>query len=62
MWITAEIGIDQVLRTPRSLGIRTPLQRYPTTALGASEINLLAAPSDTDSRTTGMERCRSSPR
>jgi len=27
MWITAQIGIDQVLRTPRSLGIRTPLQR-----------------------------------
>ena len=41
MWITAQIGIDRVLRTSRSLGIRTPLQRYPTTALGASEINLL---------------------
>jgi penicillin-binding protein 1A len=41
VWITAQIGIDRVLRTSRSLGIRTPLQRYPTTALGASEINLL---------------------
>ena len=41
MWITAKIGIDRVLRTSRSLGVRTPLQRYPTTALGASEINLL---------------------
>ena len=41
MWITAQIGIDRVLRTSRSLGIRTPLQRYPTTALGASETNLL---------------------
>jgi membrane peptidoglycan carboxypeptidase len=41
MWITAQIGIDRVLRTSRTLGIRTPLQRYPTTALGASEINLL---------------------
>jgi membrane peptidoglycan carboxypeptidase len=41
MWITAKIGIDRVLRTSRSLGIRTPLQPYPTTALGASEINLL---------------------
>jgi penicillin-binding protein 1A len=41
MWITAQIGIDRVLRTSRSLGIKTPLQRYPTTALGASEINLL---------------------
>jgi penicillin-binding protein 1A len=41
MWLTAQIGIDRVLRTSRSLGIQTPLQRYPTTALGASEINLL---------------------
>ena len=41
MWITEQIGIDSVLRTSRSLGVRTPLQRYPTTALGASEINLL---------------------
>jgi len=29
-----------VVRT-RSLGVRTPLQPYPTTALGASEVNLL---------------------
>jgi penicillin-binding protein 1A len=41
MWITAQIGIDRVLRTSRSLGIRTPLQRYATTALGASETTLL---------------------
>ena len=41
MWITAQIGIDRVLRTSRSLGITTPLQRYPTTALGASETTLL---------------------
>jgi penicillin-binding protein 1A len=41
MWITARVGIDQVLRTSRSLGITTPLQRYPTTALGASETTLL---------------------
>jgi penicillin-binding protein 1A len=41
MWITAQIGIDRVLRTSRGLGIRTPLHRYPTTALGASETNLL---------------------
>jgi penicillin-binding protein 1A len=41
MWITEQIGIDSVLRTSRSLGIRTPLERYPTTALGASEMNLL---------------------
>jgi penicillin-binding protein 1A len=41
MWITEQIGIDSVLRTSRSLGVRTPLARYPTTALGASEMNLL---------------------
>jgi penicillin-binding protein 1A len=41
IWITAQIGIDAVLRTSRRLGVRTPLQRYATTALGASEVNLL---------------------
>ena len=41
IWITAQIGIDAVLRTSRSLGVQTPLQRYATTALGASEVNLL---------------------
>jgi membrane carboxypeptidase/penicillin-binding protein len=41
MWITEQIGIDSVLQTSRSLGVRTPLERYPTTALGASEMNLL---------------------
>jgi penicillin-binding protein 1A len=41
VWITGQIGIDSVLRTSRSLGVRTPLGRYPTTALGASEMNLL---------------------
>jgi len=41
MWITEQIGIDSVLRTSRNLGVRTPLERYPTTALGASEMNLL---------------------
>lgn len=41
VWITGQIGIDSVLRTSRSLGVGTPLARYPTTALGASEMNLL---------------------
>ena len=41
IWVTAQIGIDRVLRTSRTLGITTPLQRVATTALGASEINLL---------------------
>lgn len=41
IWITEQIGIDSVLRTSRKLGIQTTLQRYATTALGASEVNLL---------------------
>jgi penicillin-binding protein 1A len=41
IWITSQIGIDAVLRTSRSLGVETPLQRVPTTALGASEVSLL---------------------
>jgi penicillin-binding protein 1A len=41
IWITGQIGISSILRTSRNLGIQTPLERYPTTALGASEMNLL---------------------
>jgi penicillin-binding protein 1A len=41
VWITDHIGIDSVVRTSRSLGIQTPLARYPTMALGASEMHLL---------------------
>ncbi len=41
IWIAEQIGIGRVLETARDLGIQTPLQPYPTTALGASEVNLL---------------------
>ncbi|MBZ5727403.1 MAG: transglycosylase domain-containing protein [Acidobacteriia bacterium] len=41
IWIAGQIGMDSVRETARRLGIRTPLQPYPTTALGASEVNLL---------------------
>jgi penicillin-binding protein 1A len=41
VWMAGQIGIDSVLGTSRSLGVRTPLGRYPTTALGAAEVNLL---------------------
>jgi penicillin-binding protein 1A len=41
IWITEQIGIDAVLRMARRLGIQTPLHRYATSALGASEVNLL---------------------
>jgi penicillin-binding protein 1A len=41
IWLTEQIGIGSVLRTSQTLGIQTRLQPYPTTALGASEVNLL---------------------
>jgi penicillin-binding protein 1A len=41
IWLTEQVGIESVLRTARSLGMRTRLQRYATTALGASEVSLL---------------------
>jgi len=41
IWLAEQVGIDSVLRTAHSLGVQTPLQRYATTALGASEVNLL---------------------
>ena len=41
IWLTGQIGIASVLRTSRSLGVQTRLHPYITTALGASEVNLL---------------------
>jgi len=41
VWIAREIGVDEVNRTARELGIRTPLNPYISTALGASEVRLL---------------------
>jgi penicillin-binding protein 1A len=41
IWLTEQIGIASVLGTSRSLGVKTRLQPYATTALGASEVNLL---------------------
>jgi penicillin-binding protein 1A len=41
IWVTEQIGIGSVLNTARDLGIRTKLQPYVTTALGASEVTLL---------------------
>jgi len=41
VWITREIGVTTVIRTARRMGIRTPLQPYLSTALGASEVRLL---------------------
>jgi penicillin-binding protein 1A len=41
VWITREIGLNSVIRAAREMGIRSPLQPYITTALGASEVRLL---------------------
>lgn len=41
VWITREIGVDAVIQTARDVGIRSPLQPYLSTALGASEVRLL---------------------
>ena len=40
VWVAGQIGIDSVLRTAKGLGIRTKLEPYVTTALGASEVTL----------------------
>jgi penicillin-binding protein 1A len=41
VWIATEIGLHNVIQTAHLLGIRTPLQPYISTALGASEVHLL---------------------
>ena len=41
VWMVQQIGIDSLLQTAQDVGIRTKLQRYDTTALGASEVTLL---------------------
>jgi penicillin-binding protein 1A len=41
VWLAGDIGIRNVIQTARELGIRTPLQPYLSTALGASEVRLL---------------------
>jgi penicillin-binding protein 1A len=41
VWIAREVGISEVNRTARELGIRSPLNPYISTALGASEVRLL---------------------
>ena len=41
VWVAQAVGMPSVLRMARAVGIRTPLQPYVSTALGASEVNLL---------------------
>jgi penicillin-binding protein 1A len=41
MWIAQRVGVARVIETAHLLGIRSPLQPFLSTALGASEVNLL---------------------
>ncbi len=41
VWLTREIGVGSVIRTASTMGIRTPLNPFLSTALGASEVRLL---------------------
>jgi penicillin-binding protein 1A len=41
VWTAREIGVARMITTARELGIRSPLQPYIATALGASEVRLL---------------------
>ena len=41
IWVACRIGLGEVARTARELGIRSPLQPNAATALGASEVRLL---------------------
>lgn len=42
MWLSGKLGgVGQVIEAARMLGIKTELQSYPTTAIGASEVRLL---------------------
>jgi len=41
VWIAESIGMETVIRTCRDLGFHTPLNPYLSTALGASEVQLL---------------------
>lgn len=41
VWLVREIGLREMVRVARELGIRSPLRPYVSTALGASEVRLL---------------------
>ena len=41
VWVAGQVGLAEVARVARGLGIRTPLQPFISTALGASEVRLM---------------------
>jgi membrane peptidoglycan carboxypeptidase len=54
IWMAGQIGIDRVLGTAAVLGVQSRLQRYVTTALGASEVNLLEMASTYRAMASGL--------
>jgi penicillin-binding protein 1A len=41
VWLARGVGLEEMIRTARLLGIRSPIQPFITTALGASEVRLI---------------------
>ncbi|MCM2256005.1 MAG: penicillin-binding protein [Vicinamibacteria bacterium] len=41
VWLTRQVGLSNVIQVARRLGVRSPIQPYISTALGASEVRLL---------------------
>jgi len=41
VWVACQVGLGEVARTAQELGIRSPVRRYASMALGASEVRLL---------------------
>jgi penicillin-binding protein 1A len=41
IWIAEQVGISNIIKTARNLGIQSQLHSFVATALGASEVNLL---------------------
>lgn len=62
IWFTEQIGIASILRTSRILGVRTTLQPFAATALGASEMNLLELANAYRAIASGILRPRGSNR
>jgi penicillin-binding protein 1A len=55
VWLARQVGIPEVNRTARGLGIRTPLHPYISTALGASEVRLLELASAYRAMASGLQ-------
>ena len=54
IWLTRRIGLGQVIKTARELGIRSPVRPFISTALGASEVRLVELASVYRAMATGL--------